>query len=397
LDKVSPAFAKAVGEGNTKAIRELTANAGRFTANIDGAKDKLENMSSALKGGSAEAVLSYTSKISSMGDAAIEAGKTLGLTTDIKEKLDARFKDAGGIDDFIENLRAIEAVDKKLANERNTASINQVGAKADLNSAFGQREQADLAAEQAKIELLQKKNDLQRMHSDRILIIDEIGLAAHTKLMEQGQREIDLATEKSRAATKAANEMAQMGLQIGDSLQSNMQSAFQSLVDGTKSAKQAFADMAKAIIADIAKMIIKLMVMKMLESTLGGTGFGNFLGIKAPTGRNGGIFSNGAKVSGYATGGVAKGSTSGYPAVLHGTEAVVPLPNGKSIPVDMKDSGATNNNIVVNVSADGASQKKEGSTGPDMDKLGGAIAQAVQAELQNQKRSGGILNPYGVA
>jgi hypothetical protein len=397
LDKVSPAFAKAVGEGNTKAIRELTANAGRFTANIDGAKDKLENMSSALKGGSAEAVLSYTSKISSMGDAAIEAGKTLGLTTDIKEKLDARFKDAGGIDAFIENLRAIEAEDKKLANERNTTSINQVGAKADLNSAFGQREQADLAAEQAKIELLQKKNDLQRMHSDRILIIDEIGLAAHTKLMEQGQREIDLATEKSRAATKAANEMAQMGLQIGDSLQSNMQSAFQSLVDGTKSAKQAFADMAKAIIADIAKMIIKLMVMKMLESTLGGTGFGNFLGIKAPTGRNGGIFSNGAKVSGYATGGVAKGSTSGYPAVLHGTEAVVPLPNGKSIPVDMKDSGATNNNIVVNVSADGASQKKEGSTGPDMDKLGGAIAQAVQAELQNQKRSGGILNPYGVA
>jgi hypothetical protein len=75
----------------------------------------------------------------------------------------------------------------------------------------------------------------------------------------------------------------------------------------------------------------------------------------------------------------------------------VPLPNGKSIPVDMKDSGATNNNIVVNVSADGASQKKEGSTGPDMDKLGGAIAQAVQAELQNQKRSGGILNPYGAA
>jgi hypothetical protein len=191
--------------------------------------------------------------------------------------------------------------------------------------------------------------------------------------------------------------MAQMGLQIGDSLQSNMQSAFQSLVDGTKSAKQAFADMAKAIIADIAKMIIKMMVMKMLESTLGGTGFGSFLGIKAPGGRNGGIFSNGAKVSGYATGGVAKGSTSGYPAVLHGTEAVVPLPNGKSIPVDMKDSGATNNNIVVNVSADGASQKKEGSTGPDMDKLGGAIAQAVQAELQNQKRSGGILNPYGAA
>jgi len=101
-------------------------------------------------------------------------------------------------------------------------------------------------------------------------------------------------------------------------------------------------------------------------------------------------------MQGYATGGIARGSTSGYPAVLHGTEAVVPLPNGRSIPVEMKDSGATNNNIVVNVSTDGQTST-EGSTGPDMDKLGGAIAKAVQFELQNQKRSGGILNPYGVA
>ena len=136
-----------------------------------------------------------------------------------------------------------------------------------------------------------------------------------------------------------------------------------------------------------------MMVMKMLEATLGNTGLGNFLGIGA---RDGGILTPEGKAPGYSTGGVARGSTSGYPAVLHGTEAVVPLPNGKSIPVEMKDSGATNNNIVVNVSSDGQSSTK-GSTGPDMDKLGGAIAVAVQAELQNQKRSGGILNPYGAA
>jgi hypothetical protein len=35
------------------------------------------------------------------------------------------------------------------------------------------------------------------------------------------------------------------------------------------------------------------------------------------------------------TGGIATGPRSGYNAVLHGTEAVVPLPNGKTIPVEM--------------------------------------------------------------
>jgi hypothetical protein len=38
-----------------------------------------------------------------------------------------------------------------------------------------------------------------------------------------------------------------------------------------------------------------------------------------------------------AKGGVAQGPKLGYPAVLHGTEAVVPLPDGKHIPVDIKN------------------------------------------------------------
>jgi hypothetical protein len=38
----------------------------------------------------------------------------------------------------------------------------------------------------------------------------------------------------------------------------------------------------------------------------------------------------------FATGGISRGPQSGYQAVLHGTEAVVPLPDGQSIPVDFR-------------------------------------------------------------
>jgi hypothetical protein len=41
------------------------------------------------------------------------------------------------------------------------------------------------------------------------------------------------------------------------------------------------------------------------------------------------------KIISAAKGGVASGPTSGYRAILHGTEAIVPLPDGKSIPVQM--------------------------------------------------------------
>ena len=44
---------------------------------------------------------------------------------------------------------------------------------------------------------------------------------------------------------------------------------------------------------------------------------------------------------GFAKGGVSSGSMGGYQAELHGTEAVVPLPDGKSIPVKLDSSSLT--------------------------------------------------------
>lgn len=118
--------------------------------------------------------------------------------------------------------------------------------------------------------------------------------------------------------------------------------------------------------------------------------------------RSGGIASPGRKFSGYSTGGIARGSKAGYPAVLHGTEAVVPLPNGKSIPVEMSSNMSNTNNqqtnnISISIAEDGSSSQTSDSDDRDKDNMARAIAQAVQKELQNQKRSGGILSPYGAS
>ena len=97
-------------------------------------------------------------------------------------------------------------------------------------------------------------------------------------------------------------------------------------------------------------------------------------------------------------GGVLSGPQAGYPVMMHGTEAVVPLPNGKEIPVQMQGNSGGVNNVSVSVNIDN-SGKSDTQTRGDTDgaALGKAVALAVQEELKNQKRSGGILNPYGVA
>jgi len=55
---------------------------------------------------------------------------------------------------------------------------------------------------------------------------------------------------------------------------------------------------------------------------------------------------------GFALGGIASGPASGFEVLLHGTEAVVPLPDGKSIPIDM--SGAISQMVA---STQGTSQQ----------------------------------------
>lgn len=115
----------------------------------------------------------------------------------------------------------------------------------------------------------------------------------------------------------------------------------------------------------------------------------NFAGIAfryggvVPGYRNGGIIS-------AAEGTVANGPQSGYPAILHGKEAVVPLGEKNSIPVEFKGgkpSGVTNSVVNVTVNTDGSSQVDE----KQATQFGKAIQSAVTNEISRQQRSGGLL------
>ena len=105
---------------------------------------------------------------------------------------------------------------------------------------------------------------------------------------------------------------------------------------------------------------------------------------------NGGI-----KPKGYRSGGVVT-----EPTYLVGegkyNEAVVPLPDGRSIPVMMKGSGGGTANVTVNIAADGqASSNMTANNGQQAGELAKAVSAAVQDEMHKQQRPGGILSPYG--
>jgi len=228
------------------------------------------------------------------------------------------------------------------------------------------------------------------------------GTAVDAKQVELLTMEVEKLEAASKLAFAQFDDGSRILSTLAQSFETSMTSAIEGLITGTKTLKEAFADMAKSILSAIAQLITKMLVFRLLSSFLPGLFPAASAGASAatssaslaPTFRMGGI----AEPPAYASGGIARGSTAGYPAVLHGTEAVVPLPNNRSIPVDLKGAGQQNN-VTVNVSVDsnGNAQQNSQSNGQQGENLGNAIAVAVQKELQNQKRSGGILSPYGAA
>ena len=198
---------------------------------------------------------------------------------------------------------------------------------------------------------------------------------------------------------------------IFDSIEQGFEGAFTSIIDGTKSAKEAFADMAKNILKQLAKIIAEMITARILSSSLFSFfGFGGGGTTPPISAAMGGVVSMDKKkqyagggytspMRDYSRGGMARGPESGYNAVLHGNEAVVPLPDNRHIPVELSGGMGQQNNVTVNVNMDsaGAPQTSSQSNGPNAERMGQLIAKAVQDELQNQKRSGGILSPYGAA
>jgi tape measure domain-containing protein len=188
--------------------------------------------------------------------------------------------------------------------------------------------------------------------------------------------------------------------------------AFKGLVLGTTSLREALANTFAAIAERFADMVAQMITEWLFFQLI--TGIGNLFGLGARGANMGGSgyfnpqtglgtagpnfgLANGGILGGpfipitpFANGGIIKGPTLGLVGEGRYNEAVIPLPDGKSVPVDLGGAmgGQAVNNIVVNVDAKGSKVEGDEQEGKQ---LGRVIAAAIQQELVKQKRPGGLL------
>lgn len=182
-------------------------------------------------------------------------------------------------------------------------------------------------------------------------------IKAEGKKMEGN--ELDL--KQKAAEQELYNEKVRMASQLAQNAASAFSSLFSSLQNGENFGK-AIGDMFKKIATDIAIAAAKALAFKAILGLLtGGTSVAGGAAAGMATKTGGGFFGMFQKMLGFDGGGVAKGPKSGYPVMLHGTEAVFPmnklnnLMNNVSmagITTGMQAGGATANlNLRSSVSA----------------------------------------------
>ena len=172
-----------------------------------------------------------------------------------------------------------------------------------------------------------------------------------------------------------------------------------SFVDLMVTGKASFAELARSILIDLQKMILKAILFQTIFSpfkkAFGLSEGGVVDGGEVVKSAKGNVFAQN-KIVPYSYGGVvnrpsvfplARGGV-GLMAEAGSPEAIMPLKRGKGGKLGVESSGGGGNVVNVSVNAGGTSAQ---GNNMKANQLGKMIGSAIQAELVKQKRPGGIL------
>jgi tape measure domain-containing protein len=202
---------------------------------------------------------------------------------------------------------------------------------------------------------------------------------------------------------------------IASTIGTSFGDAFKGIITGSMTAQEAlagffqnlsnyFADMVSKMIADWLR-VEAINGLKSLFGIAGGSGFsftgdsgfgaaafGSGFQVPGFAFANGGIATGGFRA--FATGGIVTGPTLGLVGEGRYNEAVIPLPDGKSVPVDLGGEGARlGGNGGVSVGEINITVQNTGDTlSPAAQKqIAGQVQGIVLATMADQRRAGGLL------
>jgi lambda family phage tail tape measure protein len=220
---------------------------------------------------------------------------------------------------------------------RKLAELAELQTKGKLTSAELQEAQAaETKLYERKVDAIKAQlsplGEVVAQQERELALLGLTGAALQTASDLYGKGAEDVA--KYGAAIAANNEQLEAtkeSLDFRNSMQQDVEGAFASIIDGSKSAKEAFNDMAKAILSDIARMLAHRWAEQLFNSFWPSSGAAGAAGAAPQGSAKGNVFDHGMALTAYARGGIVDRPTL-FPMARGmglmgeaGPEAVMPL------------------------------------------------------------------------
>ena len=206
----------------------------------------------------------------------------------------------------------------------------------------------------------------------------------------EAQRVNDILLDQYARIEAELEDQAQKQKELADTIANTFGDAFMSIVDGTKSAKDAFKDMAR----DIIKQLYRILVVEQMVNSISGAIQGSFGGAPQGPMPSGNAVPD-TRMFKYANGGVVNspttfGMSGGKTGLMGeaGPEAIMPLKRGANgkLGVQMEGGGATTVVQNFNFSANGDDSVKR-----IIAQAAPKIAQMTKSEIINDRKRGGSM------
>ena len=290
----------------------------------------------------------------------------------------------GDDDKFIKDLQKRLDFTQKLRDEEEKAENEQYNAFLDFQLLSGQ--------------ITQEKFDQIKLDQEALRISEQLGI--NIDYVKEALKNAKNETFNFKESFKELyDSVTDLGTNIGQYAIGAVDRLADSFVDLMVTGKASFAELARSILIDIQKMILKALLFQTIFSPLKG-----FLGLeKGGVVEGGEVVKSGKgnvfaqnKIVPYSYGGVvnrpsvfplARGGV-GLMAEAGSPEAIMPLKRGKGGKLGVESSGG--GGTVVNVSVNAGGTSAQGNN-MKANQLGKMIGTAIEAELIKQKRPGGIL------
>ena len=225
----------------------------------------------------------------------------------------------------------------------------------------------------------------------------DLGLS-QDEIIEKLKQSKNAAFDFKASLKELYDSVTDLGTNIGQYAIGAVDRLADSFVDLMVTGKASFGDLARSILQDLQRMILKALLFQLIfdpfKKALGLGDGGVVEGGEVTKSAKGNVFAQN-KIVPYSYGGVvnrpsvfplARGGV-GLMAEAGSPEAIMPLKRGKGGRLGVESTGGMGN-VVVNVDAKGSSAQGDNSRSKE---LGRMIGVAIEAELVKQKRPGGIL------